>query len=705
MGGMTRTNLPIPCALVAALLVASQGTAQAADPVWPADGSEAALQAAVDSLPAAGTAVIVVPPGAWVYTGTVKIERSDTVLIGSGATRSRLYRTGEETAALVRANKSTGVRVASLGIDGNAASTSSSSGVGVWMQDVVDFRVDHCLFREHGASAVRANGTSRGVVDHSTFDKIYKPPIANLGYGVVVYGVGAIENVPFGSEKATFIEDSSFRDCRHAVASNNGARYVFRHNDVRANVVSHAIDAHGQEYGSVVGTEWVDVNHNVVAEPVYSANAVRIRGGKGVVWSNTFTGYTYGVNLTEGTPQATGPVHIWGNTVTGQQLSAGAGTTYELSAPSGYTGYEYPHPLVKAITAAAGADMVVMSAAGAEVYVDASGSKAGQGSLSAYRWYGRQGLLSSCARDVLQLEAGQHTLLLELERSDGKLSHDTLVVETAKPPLLSTSTWEQRWFRPVVGKGKVRMALRPSAAKMDGYAALTGRHAVADHDDTAIIVRASNTGHFDARNGAAYEAVSVIAYEAGKTYQLEIAIDVGAQTYDATIDGVPVAKAYAFRRPETAIGKLVAWSATGEVRLDSFTYEGELAQPDPACAPAQDAGTDGAAGAGGSGGAGGAGGAGGSAGAGGEAGAMQDGAIDTSELPDVTGDALLEAGAEAAPGGAFAGAAEDGGCSCATAGQRAGEGGWGWTLLAALAASRLTGCKRRKLARPRRNTR
>lgn len=53
--------------------------------------------------------------------------------------------------------------------------------------------------------------------------------------------------------RATFIEDGCFEGCRHAVASNGGGRYVFRHNYVTGTVVSHAIDAHGAEFPS---TPW-----------------------------------------------------------------------------------------------------------------------------------------------------------------------------------------------------------------------------------------------------------------------------------------------------------------------------------------------------------------------------------------------------------------------------------------------------------------
>src|SRR5262249_22727179 len=158
-----------------------------------------------------------------------------------------------------------------------------------------------------GRSGVWTSGTSSGVVDHCDFEDLYKTAIANLGYGVEVGGTNTvIEGVPFGSGRATFIEDSIFRRCRHAVASNRGARYVFRYNYVGQNQVAHAVDAHGQESGSVVGTEWADVYYNLIEDPVDSVSiryAVRIRGGKGLIWNNSFVHYNQGIELTHDTPE------------------------------------------------------------------------------------------------------------------------------------------------------------------------------------------------------------------------------------------------------------------------------------------------------------------------------------------------------------------------------------------------------------------
>ncbi len=90
---------------------------------------------------------------------------------------------------------------------------------------------------------------TRGVIYLNTFTDLYyvDPTRGALGYGVVVYGSGTWPPLRLGTAQTVFIEDNTFTRNRHAVASNNGSRYVFRFNtiiDNRENAA--AIDAHGR---------------------------------------------------------------------------------------------------------------------------------------------------------------------------------------------------------------------------------------------------------------------------------------------------------------------------------------------------------------------------------------------------------------------------------------------------------------------------
>jgi len=346
-----------------------------AGPVIVVDGgTEAAIQTALNGLRGAGT--VIVPPVQYeIETTQGLVIRNDGVtLLGSGADQTVLFRAVDRSDRITYMVQSRGhaqVRVTGIRFEGFSPDSGGLE-VGVLLENATDFRVDNSFFTHTGFAGVRTNGASSGVVDHCTFEDNYKPLVGTDGYGVVVYGIDAMEGEPFGSGRATFIEDSSFRLCRHAVAANKGARYVFRNNFVAQNEVAHAVDAHGIEYGSDAGTEWIDAHDNLIQDPSYvgppcSADsaacfAVHIRGGKGLIWNNQFLQYNQGVHLRWDTEEPTGPVFISNNYLVVPEGSHSrcpdfvdspmvcvVGThgtpTYELSLPADYVPFPYPHPL------------------------------------------------------------------------------------------------------------------------------------------------------------------------------------------------------------------------------------------------------------------------------------------------------------------------------------------------------------------------
>jgi hypothetical protein len=365
--------------------------AASADVIVVQEQTQAAIQTALNRVRPPGT--VILPPGRYrldvrdvnQHLVPLRVRSSDITLQGAGAEGSQptvLYRDAADDdpgmIAMVRSDgfdrvRITGIRFEGVSIlDPNGLETSVGKEIGVYLKDAVDFRVDHCFFTHTGFAGVRTEGNSSGVVDHSTFVDNFKPAVGTDGYGVVVYGTNSDGNPqPFGSPLATFIEDSSFQGCRHAAAANKAARYVFRNNHVTQNVVAHAVDAHGLEGGSNAGTEWIDVHDNLIEDPNGPCNppgnsascfAVHIRGGKGLVWNNQFLHYNQGIQLRQDTPQPTGPVHIYDNTLLvneGTQsrcpnsetspmfcVRGTMGTpTFELSPPADYVPFPYPHPL------------------------------------------------------------------------------------------------------------------------------------------------------------------------------------------------------------------------------------------------------------------------------------------------------------------------------------------------------------------------
>jgi hypothetical protein len=340
---------------VATCLIAASITARAQDCSIVVDGTDqAAIQSALDA--AVGPCVVIIPPGRYQIEGTLLFRDDDITLMGSGADNTVLFReTDGTTTSMVRAVERQRVRVSGIRFEGVLGPDSNGREVGVLLENAGSFRVDHSSFAHLGFAGVRTNGSSSGVVDHCDFEDLFKPVVNTDGYGVVVFGTDQLTGIPFGSDQATFIEDSTFSRCRHAVAANKAARYVFRFNYVTQNVVAHAIDAHGTEDGSQVGTEWIDAHDNVADAPVYNGYPVRIRGGAGLIWNNRFEGYMQvGVELTQYTTEITGPVYVWNNTIIPDTTPLVRARclplpcdppVYFLEPPPDYTPYPYPHPL------------------------------------------------------------------------------------------------------------------------------------------------------------------------------------------------------------------------------------------------------------------------------------------------------------------------------------------------------------------------
>ena len=340
-------------AISASLLLASVAMAQTEITV--VEQSQEAIQAALDALGGPGT--VFVPAGRYQVDGTLIIRNDEVTLQGSGDDTVLFRSIDESITPMVASVGHRQVRITRIrfegfsNIDPNRGQLSNGREVGVHMGDAVDFRVDNCSFTRTGRSGVWTSGASSGVVDHCTFEDLFNPVVNNLGYGIEAGGINSLEGEPFGSGRATFVEDSSFRLCRHAIASNRGARYVFRYNYVAQNEMAHAVDAHGHEFGSDAGTEWIDVHDNVIEDPIYRGYAVRIRGGMGLVWRNAFIGYNLGIELTQDTDQPTGPVYIWDNSIdpdTSPMVRARGtmGTpVFFLTPPDDYVPFPYPHPL------------------------------------------------------------------------------------------------------------------------------------------------------------------------------------------------------------------------------------------------------------------------------------------------------------------------------------------------------------------------
>jgi hypothetical protein len=314
-----------------------------------------------------------IPAGCYQITETIVVPDGTRVL-GAGMTQTVFYRDPQHSrngsGAMLKVSGQGGrFQIAGIGFVGVRNTNDKGEDYGIILTDAKDFRVDHCYFEGFGFAAVRVNGRSRGVVDHSIFIDNFKQAIDNLGYGIVVYGTNAWPaDVQAGTAEAVFAEDNVLIGSRHAIASNAGAHYVFRHNVVRRNVIACSVDAHGRGFGSPRGTRYVEIYDNLIEDPVNNSCGIGIRGGDGVIFGNTIRGFKSPILLILewGTPTSLKTSYpaadqirdlwIWGNHIAGgvaepvvDETAIGfveQGRDFFTESKPGYTPSTYPHPLV-----------------------------------------------------------------------------------------------------------------------------------------------------------------------------------------------------------------------------------------------------------------------------------------------------------------------------------------------------------------------
>jgi hypothetical protein len=242
-----------------------------------------------------------------------------------------------------------------------------------------DFKVYNCEFegfgsagvitREYGGdSSIITCWQTRGVIYNNRFIDCYMP---GLGYGVNVQGgrdKSWNRTLELGTDWATFIEDNYFSQCRHAIASADGASYVFRYNIIENNHRSHGIDSHGWIDG-IRGTRQYEIYNNTVTDSVDEPDGIGIRGGDGVIYNNNLNVSGYPIFLTQDSSttciEGNGwpckdqirELYIWNNTHYGTQISdvhltkdnieliLQKNRDYFLFEPGAYIPYVYPHPL------------------------------------------------------------------------------------------------------------------------------------------------------------------------------------------------------------------------------------------------------------------------------------------------------------------------------------------------------------------------
>ncbi|MDR0306147.1 MAG: putative Ig domain-containing protein [Chitinispirillales bacterium] len=364
---------PYRIALLLAVTLFLYHSAGYAKVINAADGTTAGIQAAVYQAAAGDT--VRIPAGTFNYSGSVSMNGGITIL-GAGKNSTVLNKTGSSTTAMFVVNGNNGRRVTigQLTLSGITGSSSTMQDNGIRLNSCTDFHVFDVAFKNFGYSAVYVTGNSRGVLRKCDFLNIFRQAINNLGYGVVIYGDrdGSWSRpLQLGTADAIYIEDCYFSNNRHAVASNDGSKYVFRYNTVVDNAGNfQSVDAHGREYGSPRGSRSFEVYNNTIDNSVRNAwCSIMIRGGDGVVFNNNLLRGTSSApillcNRTDGShsstsypaPDQTRSLYVWNNklsngNIVGVTVRGGhesffrLGRDYFHQEMPGYKPYTYPHPL------------------------------------------------------------------------------------------------------------------------------------------------------------------------------------------------------------------------------------------------------------------------------------------------------------------------------------------------------------------------
>ena len=167
------------------------------------------------------------------------------------------------------------------------------------------WRLDHLKFDKLKTVGIHTYGHLYGVIDHCTFDLTDSTGQAHHGIEVWhdawnnhSYGDGSFaDQLYLGTEKAVYIEDNTFMNSVYVAVDDivAGGRMVFRYNTLTNSFFA----THGTETSDRYrGVRSYEIYNNTLTypiDPVTGAGAwafgLYLRGGTGVIFNNTFTGF------------------------------------------------------------------------------------------------------------------------------------------------------------------------------------------------------------------------------------------------------------------------------------------------------------------------------------------------------------------------------------------------------------------------------
>ncbi|RPI06001.1 MAG: hypothetical protein EHM64_04535 [Ignavibacteriae bacterium] len=353
------------------------------------------INAGIASVRKNGGGILQLPAGEYHLGNTSFRVPAGVKIVGAGKDKTILHDATFNFAAKHGTCGDSICQLSSLSILNTFQSTNSYFEV----SNVAGMRFDHCYFEGHYSTFCNTRSNDFVIVDNCEFriwtsygfycfdDNSYYKNTPDT-YTGKIGNAEAIALLGTDIKNPVFVEDCKFTGrFDHLMDGRRGARYIFRHNTIRYELLEGAagysgpLEGHGPTNPADLGTDnfyegtnCIEIYDNVITEDQASqSGGVLIRSGIAVIYNNSISNKNWGVTLAvEDSPyhwlndpypaynQPHG-VWIWNNTF--QNIGDGdvgivwnsgthiqADRDYFLRAPSPavdgftYTPYPYPHP-------------------------------------------------------------------------------------------------------------------------------------------------------------------------------------------------------------------------------------------------------------------------------------------------------------------------------------------------------------------------